>query len=62
MATEFPFVFLTGKVCYFMTDGNAYHDFFSGIAVSALGHSHPALVDAICEQARNLYIAQVCTI
>ena len=35
-------------------DGNAYHDFFSGIAVSALGHSHPALVDAICEQAKKL--------
>ena len=32
-------------------DGNSYVDFVSGIAVSALGHNHPALVAAIREQA-----------
>lgn len=32
-------------------DGREYTDFFAGIAVSALGHSHPALVRAIQEQA-----------
>lgn len=36
------------------TEGNIYKDFFAGIAVSALGHSHPALVNAICEQAKKL--------
>jgi acetylornithine/N-succinyldiaminopimelate aminotransferase len=33
------------------TDGKQYYDFLAGIAVSALGHSHPALVRAICDQA-----------
>ncbi len=33
------------------TDGKKYYDFFAGIAVSALGHSHPKLVNAIKEQA-----------
>jgi acetylornithine/N-succinyldiaminopimelate aminotransferase len=31
-------------------DGNAYLDMFAGIAVSALGHSHPALVEAVSGQ------------
>ncbi len=32
-------------------DGGTYIDFVSGIAVSSLGHNHPALVEAIREQA-----------
>jgi acetylornithine/N-succinyldiaminopimelate aminotransferase len=32
-------------------DGNSYLDLIGGIAVSALGHAHPALVAAISEQA-----------
>jgi acetylornithine aminotransferase len=36
------------------TDGTEYLDFVGGIAVSALGHNHPALVDAVCDQARRL--------
>ncbi|MFB6262920.1 MAG: acetylornithine transaminase [Bradymonadaceae bacterium] len=32
-------------------DGNAYLDFLAGIAVNCLGYDHPALVDAIREQA-----------
>ncbi len=35
-------------------DGNSYIDFVSGIAVSALGHNHPALVAAIREQAGKI--------
>ena len=35
-------------------DGKIYYDFLAGIAVNALGHSHPALVNAITEQAKNL--------
>jgi predicted acetylornithine/succinylornithine family transaminase len=41
-------------------DGNRYIDFVSGIAVSSLGHNHPALVAAIREQAgRVLHTANV---
>jgi predicted acetylornithine/succinylornithine family transaminase len=35
-------------------DGKEYLDFTSGWAVNALGHCHPAVVDAVCEQARTL--------
>src|SRR5690242_20507627 len=33
------------------TNGDRYLDFASGVAVNALGHSHPHLVKAIAEQA-----------
>lgn len=36
------------------TEGRRYLDFAAGIAVSALGHNHPALVKAISEQARKV--------
>jgi len=44
-----------GEGCY-LTDvnGDKYLDFVQGIAVNALGHSHPAVVDAICKQAHEL--------
>ncbi len=35
-------------------DGNRYLDFLAGIAVNALGHAHPVLVDAVSRQAGNL--------
>ena len=35
-------------------EGNRYLDFTGGIAVSSLGHGHPALVRAISEQAASL--------
>jgi acetylornithine/N-succinyldiaminopimelate aminotransferase len=44
------------------TDGREYLDFVGGIAVSALGHAHPAVVNAVTEQVAkiahtsNLYI------
>ena len=34
--------------------GRQYLDFLSGLAVTSLGHSHPAVADALCEQARTL--------
>lgn len=37
------------------TDGKKYLDFGSGVAVNALGHTHPALVKAISEQAQKLW-------
>ncbi|EPJ54691.1 MAG: acetylornithine/succinyldiaminopimelate aminotransferase [Osedax symbiont Rs2] len=36
-------------------DENEYIDFAGGIAVTALGHSHPALVNTLKEQAENLW-------
>lgn len=39
----------------FTTSGEAYLDFVAGIAVNALGHSHPALVTALQEQAGKLW-------
>lgn len=38
----------------YATDGKVYLDFLGGIAVSALGHSHPLLTQAICDQAGKL--------
>jgi len=35
-------------------DGKEYLDFFSGIAVTNLGHCHPAVTEAICAQAQKL--------
>ncbi len=35
-------------------DGNEYLDFQTGLAVTSLGHSHPAVVAAIAEQAARL--------
>src|SRR5712672_2612768 len=36
------------------TTGERYLDFTSGVAVNALGHAHPRLVEAITEQAKKL--------
>ncbi len=35
-------------------DGNEYLDALAGIAVCGLGHAHPEIADALCEQARTL--------
>ncbi|WP_341895580.1 aspartate aminotransferase family protein [Ferrovibrio terrae] len=48
--------FERGEGSYLYTaDGRRYLDFGSGIAVTALGHSHPHLVQAIQEQAAKLW-------
>nr|WP_203591577.1 MULTISPECIES: acetylornithine transaminase [unclassified Streptomyces] len=45
-------------------DGTAYTDFVGGIAVNALGHAHPAVVEAVTAQIAtlghisNLYVAE----
>ena len=36
-------------------EGKSYLDFVAGIAVSALGHSHPAMVEALQDQAAKLW-------
>ena len=39
----------------YSTDGRRFLDFASGIAVTCLGHGHPALVEALTEQAQKLW-------
>jgi len=39
----------------YTADGEAYLDFGSGVAVNALGHAHPHLVEALKEQAGKLW-------
>ena len=47
-----PVAFSHGRgVRLFDLEGREYLDFIGGIAVSSLGHAHPALVRSISEQA-----------
>jgi acetylornithine/N-succinyldiaminopimelate aminotransferase len=53
--TQLPIAFEYGKGAWlYDTEGNAYLDAFCGIAVTSLGHAHPAVTAAICEQAGKL--------
>ena len=45
----------------FDEEGNRYLDFIGGIATNSLGHGHPALVEAIREQAGSSSTAPICT-
>jgi acetylornithine/N-succinyldiaminopimelate aminotransferase len=48
--------FERGEGAYlFAADGRRYLDFASGVAVTALGHSHPHLVAALTEQAKKVW-------
>lgn len=50
-----PVQFVRGSGCeLYDRDGKRYLDFLAGLAVTSLGHSHPAVADAIGEQARTL--------
>ncbi|MBV7274450.1 aspartate aminotransferase family protein [Clostridiaceae bacterium UIB06] len=52
---RFDVVFEKGLGCKLYDDnGNEYLDFVSGVAVNCLGHSHPAIINAINEQAKDL--------
>ena len=58
-----PMAITRGEGCWVWdADGKHYLDLVAGIAVSALGHAHPALVNAVCAQVArvahtsNLYI------
>ena len=42
-------------VWLFTAEGERYLDFTSGVAVNALGHCHPHLVEALTEQARKVW-------
>ena len=48
-------VLTRGEGCYVWdVDGNRYLDLLAGIAVNSLGHGHPAVVGALCDQAASL--------
>lgn len=50
-----PVTFVSGKGAILKDiEGNEYLDAVSGIAVCSLGHSHPAVSEAICKQAEKL--------
>lgn len=51
-----PVAFERGDGMYlYDTDGKKYLDFYAGIGVMCLGHSHPTLVKALCEQGAKLW-------
>jgi acetylornithine/N-succinyldiaminopimelate aminotransferase len=52
---RFPVEFVRGAGTRLWDDeGNEYLDFLCGISVSLLGHCHPAVVEAVCEQSKTL--------
>ena len=52
---RFPVEFVSGSGCTLVdSDGAEYLDFLAGISVLQIGHSHPALVAAVIEQAGRL--------
>ena len=52
---RYPVEFVSGSGCVLTdSEGHEYLDFLAGIAVCSLGHSHPAVVAAVQEQAARL--------
>lgn len=50
-----PLTIVAGEGCDLIDDrGRRYLDFIGGLAVSALGHAHPAIAEAVAKQARTL--------
>lgn len=55
LAKSTDLIMKSGKGCYMTTiDGEEYMDFVQGIAVNALGHCHPNVVEAAKAQIDNL--------
>ena len=53
--SRFPTVLVKGEGCMLEdADGRKFLDFLAGIAVCSLGHCHPEVTRAICEQAAKL--------
>jgi len=53
--TRYPITFVRGEGCRLFDErGKEYLDFLGGIAVVLLGHAHPAVTRAVCEQAGRL--------
>jgi 4-aminobutyrate aminotransferase len=54
LTPRYPFAIERGEGArVWDVDGNEYVDFAAGIAVTATGHSHPQVVEAIIEQAKK---------
>jgi len=52
---RYPVTLVKGEGCVVEDiEGNKYLDFLSGIAVCSLGHCHPQVAKAVCEQATTL--------
>jgi acetylornithine/N-succinyldiaminopimelate aminotransferase len=52
---EPPATFVRGQgTMLYDADGKGYLDFITGLAVVSLGHAHPAVAEAVAEQARTL--------
>ena len=50
-----PVTFVRGEGCYLWdTAGRRYLDLLSGLAVTSLGHAHPAVTEAVATQAATL--------
>ena len=50
-----PVAFVRGEgVQLWDSEGKEYLDFLGGLAVTSLGHAHPAVADALADQARTL--------
>lgn len=50
-----PLTVVAGEGCELIDDGGRrYLDCIGGLAVSVLGHAHPAIADAVAQQARTL--------
>ncbi len=53
--SRYPAAMIKGRgTTLFDADGHEYLDFLAGIAVCSLGHCHPAVTKAICDQAGKL--------
>ena len=53
--SRFPAAMVKGSGCRLWDDdGREYLDFLAGIAVCSLGHCHPAVIDAVCRQAKEM--------
>jgi predicted acetylornithine/succinylornithine family transaminase len=53
---RFPLNFVRGQGCTLWDDqGKEYTDFLAGIAVCSLGHCHPQVSKAVCDQALKLF-------
>ena len=50
-----PVTFVRGEGSYLWDDtGKRYLDFLGGLAVTSLGHAHPLVAQAVCDQANTL--------
>ncbi|MBM5782292.1 MAG: aspartate aminotransferase family protein [Pelagibacterales bacterium] len=52
---RFDITFSHGEGVYLFANGKKYLDFGAGIAVNALGHCHPKMVEALTNQAKKLW-------